>query len=105
MNILDNVPQINTGNEYFDTLMQSATIKVERIFSNGVRNGQWYDQEEDGWVILLHGEAELDFGTHCQPLCQGDYILIPAHQKHRVTKTSSDAIWLAIHFSALLKQS
>ena len=79
--------------------MQSESITIERIFSNSVRNGQWYDQKEDEWVILLRGEAELDLGSHRQQLHRGDYVLIPAHQKHRVTKTSSNALWLAIHLN------
>ena len=33
------------------------------------------------------------------PLSQGDYILIPSHILHKVTRTSSnpDCIWLALH--------
>ncbi|MER3432067.1 MAG: hypothetical protein C4288_01210 [Leptolyngbya sp. ERB_1_1] len=51
-------------------------------------------------MLLLQGEAQLMYedGTS---ICleAGDYLLIPAHQKHRVSYTSSDpaCIWLAIH--------
>ncbi len=51
-------------------------------------------------VILLQGEAELAYGDGSRmALKAGDYLLIKAHQKHRVEYTSSDppCIWLAIH--------
>jgi cupin 2 domain-containing protein len=38
-----------------------------------------------------------------QPLKAGDYLLIPAHCRHRVEYTSADppCIWLAIHGNLL----
>ncbi len=98
MNIFEGIPQIDDGDEVFDTLADHDSIQIERIFSNSIQNGQWYDQDHDEWVILLQGEAEIDFGDHTQQLGRGDYLFIKAHQKHRVESTSADALWLAVHF-------
>lgn len=75
---------------------------IERIISTGQVTpiGEWYNQDQDEWVILLQGDATLDYfdGSSIQ-LKAGDYLFIPAHQKHRVEYTSSEppCIWLAVH--------
>jgi cupin 2 domain-containing protein len=102
-NIFD-LPQALTSVELFERLASGDGILIERIISTGqtTPDGQWYDQNTDEWVILLQGEAELSFadGVH-QRLEAGDYLLIPAHQKHRVESTSTEpaCIWLAVHGS------
>jgi cupin 2 domain-containing protein len=88
--------------EQFETLAQGHQLRIERIISTGqiTAPGEWYDQELDEWVILLQGQAELRLGDGPrQPLKAGDYLLIPAHCRHRVEYTSADppCIWLAIH--------
>ena len=94
----------NTGSlddELFQTLAQgSATI--ERIVSTGhsTPEGEWYDQEKDEWVILLQGTARILFeNDNIINLKSGDYILIKAHNRHRVeyTSTTPQCVWLAIH--------
>ncbi len=97
MNVFESVAQIQAGEEYFDTLMEHPLLKIVRIFSNSVQDGQWYDQDHDEWVVLLEGEAVLAFEDQIQALVKGDYVLIEAHQKHRVKSTSADALWLAIY--------
>jgi cupin 2 domain-containing protein len=86
-------------NEQFDTLLSGKGIRIERIFSYGniTPPDEWYNQAEDEWVLLVTGEAELTFdnGTTCR-LHPGDHVMIPAGRKHRVTYTSTPAVWLAI---------
>lgn len=100
MNIFD---FSNTGlpSEICDTICTGENIRIERIVSNGQASKPdfWYDQDEDEWVVLLQGTAELKFfDGECVSLKSGDYILIPANIKHRVEKTSIDpaCIWLCI---------
>ncbi|MDY0104540.1 MAG: cupin domain-containing protein [Lentimicrobium sp.] len=87
--------------EVFEKLTTGDTI-IERIVSHGQQTpeGEWYDQEKDEWVVLLQGDARLAFpdGTETA-LKAGDYLLLPAHKKHRVnfTSTAPPCIWLAIH--------
>jgi cupin 2 domain-containing protein len=88
--------------EQFETLAEGHQLRIERIISTGQTTapGEWYDQELDEWVILLQGQAELRLGDGLrQQLKVGDYLLIPAHCRHRVEHTSTDppCIWLAIH--------
>jgi len=88
--------------ELFEVLRQNDKILIERIITNGAlkKPGEWYDQDKDEWVMLVRGEAEIEFQDgNISALQNGDYIFIPAHLKHRVVATSEslDCIWLAIH--------
>ncbi|AGF50850.1 slr1023 [Synechocystis sp. PCC 6803] len=90
--------------EQFDLLLENKNITLERIISTGqiTPPGEWYDQDRPEWVVLLQGKAEITYDTGAViSLGQGDYLLIPARQKHRVTFTTHEppCIWLALHFS------
>lgn len=83
-------------------LAQSAGIRIERIVSTGQSSppGYWYDQPEDELVVLLAGMADVGFpdGTK-ERLMPGDWIDIPAHERHRVTFTQANppTVWLVVH--------
>lgn len=89
-----NEPAENT--ELFTTLFQNDSLKIESIRSWLRTPGEIYDQEQDEWVILLTGEAELEINTLPLILHSGDYFLIPRHTPHRVLSTSKNALWLAV---------
>jgi cupin 2 domain-containing protein len=96
------LPDPLPGAELFETLIEAPGLRVERIVSAGqvTPPGEWYDQEADEWVVLLQGEAELEYeGGTQQRLRAGDSVLLPAHCRHRVVYTSSRpaCIWLAVH--------
>jgi cupin 2 domain-containing protein len=80
-------------------LLERSGIKLEQIISRGKGSdpGFWYDQEGDEWVLLVRGQAELEFEQERLSLKAGDYLLIPAHARHRVASCSQDALWLALH--------
>jgi len=84
---------------------QNSHVRIERIVSSGHASpeGFWYDQPQHEWVILLQGSAELLFAGEAKPrqMVPGSYLLIPAHQKHRVASTSQteNTVWLAVFFS------
>ncbi len=90
--------------EVFETLAQNRQLKLERILSRGhcANPAHWYQQETDEWVLLVQGAASLQFDGQPQPmhLRPGDYLLIPAGQRHAVTWTDPDidTLWLALHF-------
>lgn len=97
-NFFDRSDPPQAGHETFDTLCQTSNVKVERVLSNRVAGGEWYDQENDEWVMLVCGEAVLEFdGGEMQRLKAGDHLFIPARRRHRVLSTSADASWLAVH--------
>lgn len=95
-----NTVNIAIGSETFTTLLKCGPVTIERIQSNHTSSppGFWYDQENDEWVILLKGTAILSLENgESVTLANGDHFFIPKHQKHRVEKTSEDALWLAVH--------
>ena len=102
-NILADIPA-HLPQELFTSLLQNKQLHIERIVSKGHANAtdEWYDQTHDEWLILLQGEAILEFAEQDEfkKLQAGDYLLIPSHCRHRVewTAPNSDTIWLAIHF-------
>ncbi len=101
-NIFNNIPS-NIPEEIIDTLIDSDGIKVERIISKGHVSPKdfWYDQDKNEFVILLKGIAKLLFENDEQIiLSAGDYIIIPAHKKHRVewTDPEIETIWFAIFY-------
>jgi len=102
-NIFQLKNQFAIENEVFETLAGAASVRIERIVSSGQTTplGTWLQESLHEWVILLQGEASLEFENQ-EPLklCAGDYVLIPAGQKHRVNYTSSLplCIWLAVHY-------
>lgn len=98
-NIFDLIPA-NLEAEVSERLAEGNGIKIERIISSGQRS-DWYDQDNNEWVMLLRGEAILGFADGASiKLKSGDYINLPAHQKHRVEWTAPDTetIWLAVHY-------
>lgn len=108
-NIQADIPQNLTG-EACETLSQSGAVRIERIISRGhsTPEGEWYDQDQDEWVMVVSGNAALQFEGESTLLhmSAGDYLIIPAHCRHRVAFTDPvlDTVWLAVH-SSPLKQS
>lgn len=101
MNIYD-IPEHLPPQELFEALIPDRGVLIERIVSSGqaTPEGEWYDQERDEWVVLLQGNAELAWEDgRRQKLAAGDWLLIPAHERHRVVWTSREpsCIWLAVH--------
>lgn len=102
-NLLTELPH-DLSQEVFETLFTGKQVRVERIVSNGhsTPEGDWYDQDEHEWVLVLAGDAELEYDDgNVIPLQVGSCVNIPAHQKHRVKYTSNSCptVWLAIFYS------
>lgn len=101
-NILADLPD-KLDHEQFDPLLDVGHMRIERIVSIGQATapGEWYDQDEHEWVLLIRGAAQILFESEGQPrdLRPGDYVFIPAHARHRVTWTSPKCptVWLALH--------
>ena len=102
-NIFSDIPA-NLKQEAFETLLENNHLMLERIISYGHATpaGEWYDQERDEWVLVLQGKATLRFedGEESLEMNPGDFMLIPAHKRHRVEWTRPDmkTIWLALHY-------
>ena len=87
----------------FDALVERPGLRIVRIVSTGqaTPEGEWYDQDEDEWVVVLRGAAGvlIEGETAPRELQPGEYLFLPAHCRHRVTETSphEPTVWLAIH--------
>ena len=88
--------------EITEDILHNSNLRIERIISQGQASSKdfWYDQDENEWVLVLQGNARLQFADKFVDLQEGDYINIPAHKKHRVdwTDPKQKTIWLAIFY-------
>lgn len=88
--------------EVSESLVQAKHVRIERIASHGQASpeGFWHDQDEAEFVILVQGAGRLRFEDEVIDLRPGDWVLIPAHRKHRVEWTTPDeqTVWLAVFF-------
>ena len=86
--------------EVFELLAKGeGKFKVEKIISRQYSNGEWYDQPEDEFVLLLEGLATIEFENgDIVELQKGDFIKIEKHNRHRVLKTSENpqCVWLTL---------
>ena len=104
-NIFTDLPRSTAKSEEFSELLARPNLKIERIVSTGQASPPnfWYDQPDGEWVLLIQGEAKLRLADEpaARHLKAGDFLDIPAHQKHRVDWTPTDqiTIWLAIHYA------
>lgn len=90
--------------ERFDTLIETGAVHIERIVSRGQASpaAGWYEQPRNEWVMLVQGSARLAFADGREvDLGPGDWLEIPARQKHRVawTDPEQESVWLAVHYS------
>lgn len=97
---LTNLPETG-GGEKIEILSRMAgkNIRVERILTDAPDADVWYDQAWPEWVLIVEGEAELEFDAPSaeEKLAKGDWLLIPAHRRHRVRAATKGTLWLAIH--------
>ena len=101
-NILKLLPQ-DLEQEVFEEIVKTDNIQIERIISKGHKSPAegWYDQDKDEWVMVVKGKAMLAFDNKDDVILEaGDYINIPAHQKHKVAWTDPDqeTVWLALFY-------
>ncbi|WP_038142312.1 cupin domain-containing protein [Vibrio nigripulchritudo] len=101
-NLFDNIPS-QLPEEIFEDLVKTENIRIERILSKGQSSPEsgWYDQEENEWVLVLSGYGVIEFEDgKSVTLQKGDYLNIPAYQKHKVAETSPNetTVWLAIFY-------
>ena len=98
------LPDTPQAEELFDVLLETRGLRVERIVSTGqvTPEGEWYDQVWDEFVLLVSGAARLliEGEGEDRNLAAGDWLLLPARCRHRVTWTqeSPPTVWLAIHY-------
>ncbi len=102
-NLLENIPA-DLPEELIEVLASSESVRIERIVSRGHTSPEdfWYDQDQNEFVLLLKGKAELEFSDPDKTirLGEGDSLVIPTHQRHRVSwaKPETETIWLVVYY-------
>ena len=105
-------------NKNCDVFLAEKNIKIEKIISTG-QITDWQVSEKNEFVILIQGEAEIEFfekknlkknekiienksrtNNKKLKLLKGDTVLINRMEKHRVSYTSKNpcCIWVCIFF-------
>lgn len=87
------------------TAESQGGTRIERIISYGHHTAaeDWYDQDQHEWVMVMQGEARLEFADgKILSMAAGDHVLIPAHCRHRVAWTTPDepTVWVAVFYDA-----
>jgi cupin 2 domain-containing protein len=92
-NVYEKLPDHAVDREISTLLLERPSLRIERIVSTGqaTPEGEWYDEDTDEWVLLLAGSARLrmEGEDEDRDLVPGDWLLLPAHCRHRVTWTQS----------------
>jgi len=99
MNILK-LPELPLPEELTTILAESRAVRIVRIVSTGQISG-WYDQTETEFVVLLEGNATIEFeNDRSVTMTKGDTIIIKPHELHRVSFTSTEppCIWLCVFY-------
>jgi len=101
-NIFGELPEGGAAGEITEIIAKNEKVRIERIISTGQHSAAdfWYEQQENEFVLLVTGRAELEFETGVRELTPGDYMIIPALSRHRVRSTSASepTIWLAFFY-------
>ena len=99
MNIF-NLPPLPLPEELTTILAESGNVRIERVISAG-QTSDWYDQAETEFVVLLKGNATVEFEDgKIVAMSKGDTLLIQPHERHRVSYTSTEppCVWLCIFY-------
>ena len=100
MNIfeIEKLPGIKED-EIIDILKENEDVKIERIISTG-QVSDWMIQERKEYVLLIQGNAVIEFNDKKVEMKAGDTLFIEKMERHRVGYTSENpcCIWFCIHF-------
>ena len=101
-NIFESIPE-QLDDEVFDSLIQQANVKIERIVSKGHSSPKsgWYEQDHNEWVIVLKGAATIMLeDKELVQLTVGSHLNIPAYTRHKVSWTTPDTetVWIAVRY-------
>ena len=103
-NIFSGLPLQHLPEEIMEVLAGTGQARIERIVSRGHSTppGSWYDQADHEFVIIITGQARVRFEDppETKEMSPGDYVIIPAHHRHRVEWTAPDreTVWLAVFY-------
>ena len=67
-NLLADLPNA-AGGEVLEILLARDGRRIERIVSHdpATAAGEWYDQDDDEWVVVLQGAARIEIEGEAAP--------------------------------------
>jgi cupin 2 domain-containing protein len=83
--------------ERFERLLAHRNLVVEQILSGRGAAPHTYVQDQDEWVLVLAGRAEMEVGGEQVTLGPDDWAFLPAGVPHTVLKSAPGTSWLAVH--------
>jgi cupin 2 domain-containing protein len=86
--------------EHIEEAIHIGGVAIEQILSGEVDKPVDYDQDQDEWVVLLEGTAELEMNGERVLLEQGDWVLLPRRIPHRLIRTTQGTNWIAVHITS-----
>lgn len=89
------------GKEIVEQILSGKDFTLECITSKGdiSPDGFWYDDDRYEWVMVTKGRGELEFfGGSRLMINEGEYYLIKPNERHRVSYTSEDCVWIALYY-------
>ena len=101
MENLYNINEYPISAEISELIVSNPNVRIERIISPAHFVSDWFDQDENEYVILLQGQAVLEYEDGVKvELTAGNSLIIAAHQKHRLVDTSEEplCIWMCVHY-------
>ncbi|MBF1334133.1 MAG: hypothetical protein HXM49_08330, partial [Leptotrichia sp.] len=69
--------------EIVDILKENEDVKIERIISTG-QVSDWMVQEKREYVLLIQGNAVIEFNDKTVEMKSGDTLFIEKRERHRV---------------------
>ena len=99
MNIYE-MPPLPLSEEVTTILTENENVRIEHIVSTG-QVSDWYDQDETEFVVLLEGNAVIEYENSSNvAMAKGDTLLIKPHERHRLSFTSVNppCIWLCVFY-------
>ncbi len=82
--------------ERLTRLVDLGHAAVDQILSGRLHDPIDYCQDEDEWVLVLHGAAILAVEGEEMELRPGDWVLLPARIPHRLVETRPGTSWLTV---------
>jgi cupin 2 domain-containing protein len=70
-------------------------VVIEQILSGAIEPVD-YDETDDEFALVLAGAAVLDIDGEHVELTASDWIVLPAHTRHRLLRTEPGTSWLTV---------
>ena len=83
--------------ERVEELARIHNLVIEQIVTGVLEGPVDYEQEQDEWVLVIDGVAELEVAGQRVDMAAGDWVLLPAGTHHRLVQANPGTRWLAVH--------